>query len=169
MARNDGRGVEAIHRRERLQQPARIPIDHHRHPILDEKIASEEDALPGKPDHEIPGRVSCAWMADDDGAATRNKGVRAGDWNIRRVGELESPHRIQAYDPDPVRHESVFSSLGREHSPIRVGNDLGAQSAKDNGAEMMVGVMMSEDEPLDRRGGKRPDRLEESFTLTRTG
>ncbi len=164
-----GRGrPEAVDRRECLEQPARVPVDHHGHPVLDEDVTRKQDSLAGKPDHEITRRVGGAGMGDDNGVATRSEGIGPGNRDIGRVGKGEAPHRIQPYYPDPVGHQGVLPGFRGENPPVRVGDDLGPQPAKHDGAEMMVGMMVSENQPFDRLGGDRTDRGNQLLTLAWT-
>ena len=169
MPRHRRRRPKAVDHRQRLEQAARIAVNHHSHAVLDKNVAREQDPLARQPDHEITRRVSRAGMGDDDGMAPWCEGIRTGDRDIGRVGKLEAPHCIEADHPDPIGHEGVFPTLQCEYPTVRVSDDFGSQSAEDDGAEMMIWVMVREDQPLDRLGGNRSDRLDQLLPLPRTG
>jgi hypothetical protein len=50
-----------------------------------------------------------------------------------------------------------------------MGDDLGAEASKHDGAKMMVRVMMRQDQPLDRLSSNAADSLNELCALLRTG
>ena len=62
----------------------------------------------------------------------------------------------------------ILPAFGGQHSAVGMRDDLRTEPAEDDGAEMVVGMMMGQHEPLDRPAGHRPNRPNELLRLTRT-
>ena len=92
-----------------------------------------------------------------------------GDGPVGRVGELEPAHRVETYDPHPIGDQSVLSPLRGEHPPVGMGDHLGPGLPEDDGAKVMIGVMVGEHQPLHGLVGDATDGLEELLALPRTG
>lgn len=106
-------------------------------------------------------------MSDDQNTAPQPERVHPGDMTVRCVGELEAPHGIQAHHPHPVRHERVLAPFGGKHPAIRMSDDFGSMASEHTGAEMMVRMMVSEDEPLDGLVSDGADRRKELLRVSR--
>lgn len=89
-------------------------------------------------------------MADHERSPTEPQGVGAGHRAVRDVGKLEIAHGVEPNHPDPVGHEGVLASFGRKHSTVRMRNHLGSQPTKNDGSEMVIGMVVRQHQPPDR-------------------
>jgi hypothetical protein len=95
--------------------------------------------------------------------------IRSGHREVRRIGKLESTHRIKPDDPDPVRQQGILAAIRRQTAPIGVGNDFRAKPAKDDRAEMVIGMVVGQDEPLDGLIGNSANPSGQRFAIAGAG
>jgi hypothetical protein len=104
--------IQSFKSRESLEQRARAAIHHHRYAILDQQIAGKQNALGRQPDDEIAGGMSGTRVADHQRPSSHTKRISSNNRAIRNIRELETTHGIEADNPNPVRDQGVFATLG---------------------------------------------------------
>ena len=91
-----------------------------------------------------------AGMGDHQRPPSEPQRVARGHRPVGHIGELEPAHGVEAHHPDPVGNQGVLSAFGGQRPAVGMGDDLGPGPAEHDGAEVMVGVVVGEDEPADR-------------------
>ena len=165
---HDHARVEAVDRRQRLEQLTGISVYHHRHSVFDQQISGKKYPILRKPHHKISGAVGGAGMADDESAFSQLERIHSGDWTVGRIGELESSHGVEAHHPHPICDQRVLARFGCENSPIGMRDDFGAEPAEDNAPKMMVRMVVGQDQPGDGCRRDSPDRVHQLLPLLRT-
>ena len=90
------------------------------------------------------------------------------DRTVGLVGELEAPHGVETDHPHPVGDQRVFPAIGGERPPVGMRDHPRAGLPQDDGAEVMVGMMVGEHQPLDRTVGDPADGAQQLLALPRT-
>lgn len=108
-------------------------------------------------------------MADHQRLIAEPQRIGAGNGAVRNVGKLEIAHGIEPNDPDPIRHEGIFTSLTGEDSPIRVRDHPGTEAAKHDCAEVVVRMVVGQHQPFDGLPGDPADGLQQLLGVLRTG
>lgn len=108
-------------------------------------------------------------MADDQGVAAERQSIGGSYGTVRRVGKLEAAHGVEADHPDPIRHEGILTPLGCQDPAIRMRYHLGPEPPKHDGAEMVIRMMVSQNQPFDRLSSGPANGLDQLLCLLRTG
>jgi hypothetical protein len=100
---------------------------------------------------------------------SQHERVRSSDRPVGYIGEFEATHGIESHDPNPVRDQRVFTALGSQGAALGMGHDSGTLAPEHHRAEVVVGMVVSQHQPLHRLPGDAPDGLQQIVALLRAG